>query len=317
MKFTGKSFLGGVVWLCFIAFLFSTATTVHAETKRIVMIAGNPSHGRGQHEHRAGVMLFQKCLTGFPGVSVQVYSNGWPADVSVLEHAASIVIYSDGGAGHPALQGDRRKLLDRLFKQGTGFVCLHYAVEPTRENGQQEFLKWLGGCFEIHRSVNPVWTANFTNFPAHPVANGVKPFTLQDEWYFNMRFRDGEKGVTKILNAVPPADTMEREDGPHEGNPGVRAAVARGEPQCTAWASERPDGGRGFGFTGGHFHKNWGNDNVRKLVLNGILWSAKIEIPPTGVESVVTAEDLAANLDPKGRPPKKVLTSPAATPSTN
>jgi hypothetical protein len=66
-----------------------------------------------------------------------------------------------------------------------------------------------------------------------------------------------------------------------------------------AWAFERADGGRGFGFTGAHFHKNWGNDDFRKLVLNAILWTAKAEIPATGVQSTVTEEDLNKNLDRK------------------
>jgi hypothetical protein len=66
-----------------------------------------------------------------------------------------------------------------------------------------------------------------------------------------------------------------------------------------AWAAEREGGGRGFGFTGGHFHKNWGVNDQRKLVLNAILWSAKVDVPADGVASNVTASDLEANLDPK------------------
>ena len=65
------------------------------------------------------------------------------------------------------------------------------------------------------------------------------------------------------------------------------------------WTAERSDGGRGLGLTGGHFHKSWGNENFRKLVLNGILWLAKIEVPPNGVQSIVTEEDLQQNLDSK------------------
>ena len=80
----------------------------------------------------------------------------------------------------------------------------------------------------------------------------------------------------------------------------MREAVKRGEPQTVAWVCERPDGGRGFGFTGGHYHKNWGNDNVRKLVLNAIVWTAKVEVPAKGIESHITAEDLQKNLDEKG-----------------
>jgi hypothetical protein len=66
------------------------------------------------------------------------------------------------------------------------------------------------------------------------------------------------------------------------------------------WVFERPDGGRGFGFTGGHFHKNWGHDDFRKVVLNAIVWMAKVDVPPDGVQSSVTPEDLKKNLDPKG-----------------
>jgi hypothetical protein len=114
-----------------------------------------------------------------------------------------------------------------------------------------------------------------------------------------MRFRNGMNGVVPILSAVAPASTMSRPDGLHEGNPAVRAAVRRGEPQIVAWAFERPDGGRGFGFTGGHYQTNWGNDGFRRLVLNAILWTAKLEVPATGVACKVTAEDLRQNLDRK------------------
>jgi type 1 glutamine amidotransferase len=283
-----------------------------SEDKKIVMIAGRPSHGPGEHEHRAGLLLFQKCLADFPGIQVEVCSNGWPADATVLKGAAAVVIYSDGGGGHPALQDDHLQQLGALMKQGVGFACIHYAVEPTIEKGQREFLDWLGGCFEINRSVNPVWAADFKNFPEHPIARGVKPFTLRDEWYFNLRFRDAMKGVTSILTAVPPLSTMSRADGPHEGNPAVRAAVAKGDLQTVAWAGERADGGRGFGFTGGHYHRNWGDENVRKLVLNGILWVAKVEVPPDGVNSTVTAADLEQNLDQKGGRPNG---KPAAAPT--
>ena len=66
------------------------------------------------------------------------------------------------------------------------------------------------------------------------------------------------------------------------------------------WCTERADGGRGVGFTGGHFHKNWEDENFRKIVLNAMLWITKIEVPEGGVTSSVTAEDMAANLDAKG-----------------
>ena len=272
-----------------------------ADKKLIVMIAGKPSHGPAQHEHNAGIQLLRKCLEqGAAGqMEIKHHLNGeWPSQEE-LSQAATVVIYSDGGGGHPALQGDRLQQLDKEMKRGCGFLTLHYAVEPTIEKGNKEFIDWMGGAFEINWSVNPHWDANFKEFPAHPISTGVKPFSTNDEWYFFMRFRQGMKGVTPILSDVAPESTMSRPDGAHSGNPAVRESVKNKERQHVAWAAERDGGGRGFGFTGGHYHKGWGNNDQRKLVLNAILWTAHIDVPAAGVESVVTEADLLANLDPK------------------
>ena len=131
-----------------------------------------------------------------------------------------------------------------------------------------------------------------------------------------MRFNERAGKLTHVLSAIAPDSTMSRKDGPHEGNPAVRAEVAAKKPQTTAWAFERPDGGRGFGFTGGHYHKGWGNDDQRKLVLNAILWTAKADVPASGVESKISAQDLEENLDPKGAPKPKpaAAANPAGKP---
>jgi len=290
-----------------------------AERRNVLLIAGRPSHASGEHEHNAGVLLLAKGLREGAAnlVEVDIALNGqWPS-ADRVDKAHTILIYSDGGGGHPALP--HLDHLARRMAAGTGLVAIHYAVEPayaccdkwdgkTRPppadrsssgRGAKEFKEWLGGYFEQHWSVNPHWYADFRKLPDHPISRGVVPFGAQDEWYFNMRFKDGMQGVTPILSAVAPGSTMQRGDGPHSGNPEVRASVARGDNQVVAWAVERADGGRGFGFTGGHFHKNWGIDAQRTLVLNAILWTAKAEVPAGGVVSKVTDEDLAANLDKK------------------
>lgn len=275
-----------------------------AEKKTVLMIAGRQSHGPGEHEHNAGIQLLANCLKKGAAelVDVKVHLSGaWPGEEEISK-ADSILIYSDGGGGHPALQENRLQQLGAQMKRGCGFVCLHYAVEVPKEKGGPEFREWLGGYFEPHWSVNPHWTANFKELPKHPISNGVKPFSTKDEWYYHMRFREAMAGVTPVLTDLPPAETLKRGDGPHSGNPHVRAAVLeRKEPQHVAWAVERPDGGRGFGFTGGHFHRGWANDDQRKLVLNAIIWTAKAEVPADGVKSTVTPEEMAANLDPKGK----------------
>jgi hypothetical protein len=117
-----------------------------------------------------------------------------------------------------------------------------------------------------------------------------------------MRFQPEMKGVTPILSALPPESTLERPDGPHSNNPHVRKAVLENkELQHVMWVYERPDGGRGFGFTGGHSHSFWGNPDFLKVVLNAIVWTAGVEVPAEGVDAAVTTDDLQANLDSKGR----------------
>ena len=277
------------------------ALPVHARAKKIVFVAGNPSHGPAQHEHRAGCLLLQSCLDSAGEFQTMVYSNGWPKNPDAFKGADSIVLYMDGGPGHPGLQDDHLSVLSDLMKKKTGLVCLHYATEPTKDKGEKEFLQWIGGCFEVDWSVNPHWDADFSQLPKHPVTRGAHPFKITDEWYFHMRFVDGMKGVTPILTAVAPAATMNRGEGAHEGNPAVKEAVKNQEPQHVAWAYEQPSGGRGFGFTGGHFHRNWGNDDFRKVVLNAIAWTAHANIPKNGISSKVSPEQLQQNLDSKGK----------------
>ena len=99
--------------------------------------------------------------------------------------------------------------------------------------------------------------------------------------------------------SASPSDDVR--DGPYvyPKGPYPHIEAAKGRAEAMMWAVERPDGGRGFGFTGGHFHDNWGNDNFRKVILNGLVWLTKAEVPAGGIESKVTPEDLNANLDPK------------------
>ncbi len=204
-------------------------------------------------------------------------------------------MYCDGGDGHPA--NKHLDELEALAKKGVGIGAIHYGVEVPKGASGDHFLNWLGGYFETDWSVNPTWVAEYKQLPQHPVTRGVKPFNIRDEWYFHMRFPENMKSVTPILSAVPPASTMDAAKAPRR-QPIVRDEVAKGLPQHTSWVTERADGGRGFGFCGGHYHWNWGNDQVRKLMLNMICWIAKVDVPADGVPSKTpTADDLMANLD--------------------
>lgn len=275
------------------------STTLGAE-KKVLLIAGKPSHGPGDHEFRAGCLLLQKCLEGVPGVTVQVHSNGWPVDAKAFDGAAAVLIFADGGGGHPAIQADRLKFVDELARKGVGVGFAHYGVEVPKGDPGEAMQRWIGGYYEHQFSVNPMWKPEYQSFPDHPVTRGVKPFALVDEWYFNMRWAPAPKGVTPILVAKP-SDQVRK--GPYVYPPGPYPHIveAAGRDETMMWVFERPAGGRGFGFTGGHKHVNWANDNFRKVVLNALLWLAKADVPANGVESSVAPEDLSKNLDPKGQ----------------
>ncbi|MFD2257815.1 ThuA domain-containing protein [Luteolibacter algae] len=273
--------------------------------KKLVMIAGKPSHGPGMHEFNAGCELLKKCLSGVEGLEVEVHPNGWVSDDAVLDTADAVVIYADGGKKHPALEGNRPELIQKLVNRGGGVMMMHYAVQCADEGESgNDFREWIGGAYETGFSCNPYWEADYKKFDIHPITQGIKPFKILDEWYFSIRFPEDMKGVQSLLVATP---SDEVRDGPyvHPKGPYEHIQARKGEPETMMWSIERPDGGRGVGFTGGHFHKNWENDSFRKIALNAMLWICKMEVPENGVESTVSAEDMAANLDDKSDPVKK------------
>jgi putative membrane-bound dehydrogenase-like protein len=296
------------------ALAIGLTATVSAENqtgkKKVLFLAGKRSHGYGAHEFNAGSLLMQKWFKQVMPEKVEskVFLNGeWPA-AKEFEGVDAVVIFCNGGGGH--LVNRHLKEFDEVMKKGVGLACLHYAVEVPKGDPGDHMIKWMGGYFEAHWSVNPHWVAKFTKFGDHPICNGVKPFEANDEWYFHMRFQEGLKGVTPILSAIAPDATMKRGNGAHSGNPAVRKAVAAKEPQHLAWAYERGpeyNNGRGFGFTGLHSHWNWKDPSFRKTVLNAVAWIARIDIPKNGIEvKTPTQEELEANQDyPRRGKPKK------------
>jgi hypothetical protein len=276
------------------------AGSAAAAPREILLIAGPPSHTRLAHEQNAAAILYARFLNEVPGIHATVSRSGWPSDDSAVAKADAIWVFCDGGDKHLVAKDDHTAQMQAAADRGAGIMFYHYGVEAPASTLHKEFLDWIGGFFELNYSVNPIFAGDFATLPKHPITRGVTPFKLKDEWYYNIRFRDDMKGITQILVATPPASSLSRPDGPHEGNADVRTKV--GQAQCMMWAYERPNGGRGVGFTGGHFHMNLGDDNFRKLVLNALVWAAKGEVPANGVASHVTEEDLLRDLDPGKRP---------------
>jgi len=263
-----------------------------AKPKKVVLIAGTKSHGPGHHEYEQGARLLAYCLEHSPNgpkLNVEVHTDGWPKDEKTLDDADTILLFCDGSdhdeRAHPILHGDRLAKLGRLMKQGRGLVALHYTIFVPNEKGGQQFLEWLGGYFDYQSG--PAANGWFSKIathatrptagaPDHPICRGLTPFDLNEEYYYNLRFRPDDKRLTPILLTDIPGEA---------------------KPQVVAYAVERADGGRGFGFSGGHFHSNWQVPNFRKMVLNAIVWSAGLDVPAGGVES--TTPEAAREADTK------------------
>ena len=303
-------FLRRAGWIAIAGTVMLATLPVRGADKRIVLIAGKPSHPPGMHEFRAGCLLFQKALSSLPGVTIQVYDMGWPAkmvdgarvdDNAALDNADAVLIYADGGKGHPAIQGDRLRIIEALAAKGVGLGFAHYGVEvPTGVPGDAMH-RIIGGFYEDKFSVNPMWKPPFDKMPNHPVTRGVGPFATHDEWYFNMRWTTDaamKARITPILVATP-SDEVRKGPYVYPKGPYDHVVADSGKAETMMWVTERSNGGRGFGFTGGHTHATWGDPNQRKIMLNALLWVAKVEVPARGVEDAIAASDLTQNLDDK------------------
>src|SRR5262249_16818424 len=240
-----------------------------SKVTKIAIVAGHASHGPGEHEFFAGSAILMKLLQQTPGVFPVMARDDWPKAPKPFEDVKAVVFYMDGGDGHPIIRKDEhQEVVQKLMDKGVGFVNLHYAVEYPKSQSDH-VLQWLGGYYETNYSTNPHWVAEIKSLPKHPITRGVKPFTIRDEWYFNIRFNPELEGGTPILKATPPDNVRGTE----------AARKHEGRSEILAWAFDRANGGRSFGFTGGHTHKNWGEENFRRLVVNAILWSAKVDVP--------------------------------------
>ncbi len=258
-----------------------------AETveKKILLIGHELDHPWATHMYLPTCELLAKCLRQTPGV-VAVVSDGWPNDKKELEGVDAIVLYSSPG-GELLLDGPQAAEMDRLMKQGVGLVCIHWATGLKKENEQRLGKQWMGmlGGMWLHFAGLKIGDSNLKQLnPSHPICNGWEEYELNDEFYLNTQ-------------VAPGADTL-------------LEVEVDGKRVPVAWTYERPvsSGGRSFGTTLGHFHRNFGIEAFRKLMVGGILWAAHVPLPAGGAPVAVSREDL--ELPPKSKPPEAKKDTP-------
>jgi len=297
----------------FLAFLVSFATPLLAADvpppkARVLIVVGPSTHPPGSHEVAAGGRLMKYCvehMDNLPGLTAEV-SYEWPQDAAVLDAASTVVFIGDN---FPAVRfpnsAEILAKLDTMMKRGCGIVCVHYATglraEDVAEDGDHPLLHWLGGYFATkckhHQSIAKIYPAATITpaAPSHPVSRGWREFTLNDEPYINNYFgKDGNQpapNVSILATSMLPPEAPQRES--------------------VSWCVERADGGRGFGIVMPHFYRNWKIEDLRRFILNGIAWTAKLEVPAEGVKT--TLPDITtfepASVEPL--PPKPKAATPA------
>jgi hypothetical protein len=261
---------------------------------KIVLLAGGPSSKAMAHEYFAGCALLLDWLKQQPGVW-PVLARGWPTNENLLKDAKCIVYYGDGGGKQPFVGDSQRwETFSRLMESGVGLVLLHQAMDfPVGPDGEK-IKRWLGAVYHADIGSRGHWDMEFKTIPTHDVTRGVKPFAAPaDGWLYNLHF--AEKGVTPLLTGAVPDKSRSTAD--------AKSHVGRDE--VIAWAYERPTLGRGFGFTGADLHASWTYASQRALVLNGILWAARLPVPSAGAQAKFDPANLERNLDDKRVPAAK------------
>ena len=267
--------------------------TSDAKLAKIVILAGGPSSKHMAHEYFAGCALLTQWLKQQPGVW-PIMARDWPKNEALLDGAKCIVYFGDGGGKQPFIEPQRWARLGKLLDAGAGLVLLHQAVDFPKGPDGDRVRDWLGGVFHSDIGCRGHWDMDLKTVGEHPVLRGVKPFAAPgDGWLYNLHFAD--KGFTPLLVGQVPDKSRSSAD----------AKQHNGRDEVIAWAGERAKGGRGFGFTGADLHKSWSYESQRKLVVNGILWAAGLEVPKDGAATTFAEADLDRNLDKKAAPAAK------------
>ena len=254
---------------------------------KVILLAGSPANKSGQHEYFAGCALLAQWLEQTPGVWPVMARNGWPTNESIFKGARTVVIYVEGGGKQPFFEPPRWARLKQLMDAGAGLVMVHQAVDfpigPDRE-----VKEWLGGVWTRDIGCRGHWDMELKPLAEHPVLRGVGAFPVKgDGWLYNLHFADAR--VTQLLAGPVPANSRTTPD----------AKKHAGRDEVMAWAFERGNGGRSVGFTGCDLHRNWALPEQRRLMLNAILWTAKLPVPAAGASAHFSPADLEKNLDDK------------------
>ena len=241
-----------------------------AKLKIVLIGAKIDNHPYASHMYLQECRLLATCLNQTPKVETVVVQD-WP-DAKTLAGARALVFYSRP-AGDVVLDPKNKAAFQKLMADGVGYTAIHWATGAEKKFGN-EYLDVLGAWFHPSHCSQAIETQNLDRIDSkHEICRGWDSYKLRDEFYSNLKFHARAKPLLRVTLTSP------------------KIAFKQ---QVVAWTFERPDGsgGRSFGTTLGHFHENFGITAFRKLLVNGILWTAHVEVPADGAAVAVNSRDL-------------------------
>jgi type 1 glutamine amidotransferase len=244
-----------------------------AVPKRLLLLGQGPDgHPYATHEYYCGLKIVKKCLDRVKGLDAVLVEADEPfrAGPDLIDKADGVVLFLSEGAKWLQQDEARFAAFERLATRGGAFAGLHWGTGCRDARYVEKYVNLLGGChggpdrkYAVVTATTEIGTAK------HPIMTGVAPITLEDEFYYRLKFAKPEGSIVPLLR-VP----------------------IEGESHTVAWAWERPDEGRSFGFTGLHFHRSWGQTAYRRMVTQGILWTLQLPVPADGLDVEIAEEDL-------------------------
>ena len=253
------------------------AATAQPAGAKILLVGTQPDHPHGSHMYMLECQLLAQCLRQVPGVEA-VVSLDWPGDPQVLEGVKSVVCYSRPAA-EIVLAAPHREAFQRLMNDGVGFVAVHWATGvgysklADDETFREAYKNILGGWFRRPPGDVYIGTGRLVQVDRqHPICRGWDGYDVQDEFYLDLVFHPDARPVLQ--------------------------ANVQGNDHVVGWVFQRPDahGGRSFGTVLGHYHDNFVQEGFRLALVNGILWSAHLDVPEGGAN--VTVDPHALQLPP-------------------
>jgi type 1 glutamine amidotransferase len=256
-----------------LTFLLAAGTAPAEPPKKLLLVGQGPDgHPATTHEYMAGLKVLEKCLKGVPGLEISTAKadEPWKEGPDLLPRADAVVLFVSEGAKWMQNDPKRFEALKRLASQKGGLVVLHWGMGTKDAKYIDGCLELLGGCHGgPDRKYQVLETETRVADPKHEIATSVGGFKVKEEFYYQLKFVKPEGSVKPVLQAK-----------------------IDGDWHTVAWAWERPDGGRSFGFSGLHFHDNWKLPEYRRMVAQAVLWTLRLPVPKEGLAVEVSEDDL-------------------------